>query len=84
MRTTRRNLIPLSLILSGLLLAISLSVAASPENGAVAADHSLTVAINKADQTTFGKLLESEFTWTDRTGKTRSKSEILPGPKWFD
>ena len=61
-----------------LVSACSARAQASPENGAVAPDHSLTAAISKADQATVGKFLDSEFTWTDRTGKTRSKSEILP------
>jgi ketosteroid isomerase-like protein len=57
---------------------LTLTAFASPESGAVSADHSLTNAIAKADQASFSKLLDPEFTWTDRTGKTRSKSEILP------
>jgi len=62
----------------GLVAACSSPAQASSESGAVAADHSLTVAINKVDQPGVEKLLDPEFSWTDRTGKTRSKSEILP------
>lgn len=54
------------------------SARAAAEKGAIAADQSLTTAIAKADQATADKLLDTEFTWTDRTGKTRTKSEILP------
>jgi hypothetical protein len=78
MRPTRRNLIPLTLVLSCLFLSLSLPAAAWSQSGAVSVDHSLTTAINNADQAIAGKLLDPEFTWTDRTGKTHSKSEILP------
>ena len=53
--------------------------AASPQKEALAADQAFTVAIDKADQAAAEKLLDAEFTWTDRTGKTRSKAEVLPG-----
>jgi ketosteroid isomerase-like protein len=78
MRLVRRHLTTLILFLAGLVLPCSSLVLPSPESGAVTADHSLTTAINKADQASVEKLLHPEFTWTDRTGKTRSKSEILP------
>jgi ketosteroid isomerase-like protein len=42
------------------------------------ADHTLVEAIGKGDRATAGMLLDAEFTWTDRTGKTRTKAEILP------
>ena len=57
---------------------VPLILAASPDNSALAADHALTIALSKTDQVAVGKLLDPEFTWTDRTGKTRSKSDILP------
>ena len=78
MRPVRSNLILPTLLL--LTIAHSLTALASPmpENDALAADHSLTAAIAKADQGGFAKLLDPESTWTDRTGKTRSKQEILP------
>lgn len=64
------------------LLAIAHSstplASAMPEGDALAADHSFSTAIAKADQAGFANLLDPEFTWTDRTGKTRSKAEILP------
>src|SRR5579859_1314678 len=78
MRPARHHLIAVFLFLGGLVLSCSSQAIPSPENGAVAADHSLTAAISKADQAGVGKLLDPEFTWTDRTGKTLSKSEILP------
>ncbi len=77
MHPAPRHLITCALVLSCLLLTLSRLADASPEDGALAADHSLTTAINKADQASVEKLLDPEFSWTDRTGKTRSKSEIL-------
>jgi hypothetical protein len=78
MRPVRHMLILSTVLLSGLALALAPFAVASPEGDAIAADHSLTSAINKADQSSVGKLLDPEFAWTDRTGKTRSKAEILP------
>ncbi len=68
-----------SLLVGGFALARPApSKAATPEQDPEAADHSLTMAIAKADAITARKLLDAEFTWTDRTGKTRTKEEILP------
>lgn len=78
MHLVPRHLIFVVLFFVGLALVCSSPAQPSPETGAIAADHSLTAAINKADQASVGKLLDPEFTWTDRTGKTRSGSEILP------
>jgi hypothetical protein len=78
MRPMRRNLFLIILIATGLALAFSPLAMAIPDADAVAADRSLTSATAKADQSSAGKLLDTEFTWTDRTGKTRSKTEILP------
>jgi ketosteroid isomerase-like protein len=78
MSLVRRHLNILLLLLAGLVLPWSSLALPSPESDAVAADHSLTTAINTADRTSVEKLLHPEFSWTDRTGKTRSKSEILP------
>jgi ketosteroid isomerase-like protein len=41
-------------------------------------DHTLVEALGKGDKATAGMLLDAEFSWTDRTGKTRTKAEILP------
>src|SRR5882762_6927346 len=78
MRPVRRNLILSVLFATGLAFAVSPSAVANPDGQALAADRSFTAAIIKADQASVGKLLDPEFTWTDRTGKTRSKVEILP------
>jgi hypothetical protein len=78
MRSTPRILNLLILLLAVLVPTLPSSALASPQDGALASDHSLTTAINKADRSSVEKLLDPEFSWTDRTGKTRSKSEILP------
>lgn len=41
------------------------------------ADQSFVAAVAKADQNSAEPLLDAEFTWTDRTGKTRSAPEVL-------
>src|SRR5882762_6653969 len=78
MRPVHRILLLIPLLMTGLALAFAQFVAASPDGDALAADHSLTTTISKADQAGVGRLLDPEFTWTDRTGKTRSKAEVLP------
>jgi len=78
MRPVRGNLILSALLLLVIAHTLFPPVSASPESDAVSADHSLTTAIAKADLAAVGNLLDPEFTWTDRTGKTRSKSDILP------
>jgi len=78
MRPVRRNLILSVLFATGLAFAFSPSAVANPDGEALAADRSFAAAVIKADQASVGKLLDPEFTWTDRTGKTRSKVEILP------
>src|SRR5258707_2086246 len=78
MRPVRCNLILSVLFATGFAFALSPSAVANPDGEALAADRSFTAAVIKADQASVGKLLDSEFTWTDRTGKTRSRVEILP------
>ena len=78
MRWAPRNLITLILLVAVHMSTLASSAPTAQQDGALAADHSLTLAINKADQASVEKQLDSEFTWTDRTGKTHSKSEILP------
>jgi hypothetical protein len=43
------------------------------------ADHSFVAAVAKADKNSAEPLLDPEFTWTDRTGKTRTEPEVLAG-----
>jgi len=74
-----RSRLPL-VILLGLLInnGFSASIKAAPDGGALAADKAYSAAFAKADQATLSKILDPEFTWTDRTGKTHPKAEILP------
>jgi hypothetical protein len=78
MRTARPYLILTALALLESVLAFRSPAATSSEGDALAADRSLAAAVAKADPASAAKLLDPEFTWTDRTGKTRSKAEILP------
>ena len=78
MHNLPRNPLLSVLLLTAITLAGVSVILASPQGDAVAADHSFTSALAKADQANAGKLLDTEFTWTDRTGKTRTKSEFLP------
>jgi len=78
MSLARSILILIPLLVTGIALSlVDPLVRALPEGDAVTADRSLTAAIARADQAIVGKLLDPEFTWTDRMGKSHSKSEIL-------
>jgi ketosteroid isomerase-like protein len=70
----------LSLFSTGLALALRSGtlLSADVNQAAILADHLLVQAIEKGDRTAADALLDSEFTWTDRLGKTRPKTEILP------
>jgi ketosteroid isomerase-like protein len=41
-------------------------------------DKKFVAALTKADKVAVDALLDPEFTWSDRNGKTRNKTEILP------
>jgi hypothetical protein len=47
------------------------------EQAALQADRSLLSALGKADKTNAGKLLDSDFVWTDGDGKSLKKAEVL-------
>src|ERR1700704_3213038 len=66
-------------LLSGLLALPSLrpSVLAAEDQSILQADHEFVQATGKGDVSTLGKLLDTDFTWTDADGKTRTKSEVL-------
>lgn len=55
-----------------------LASAGGDEAMALQADHALAEAMRKGDAAAAAKLLDEEFNWTDRAGKTRTKAEILP------
>jgi hypothetical protein len=54
-------------------------VAAAGDAGqaAVEADHSLLDALGKADKAAAGKLLDTNFVWTDTAGMSLKKAEVL-------
>jgi hypothetical protein len=66
-------------LLSGLLALPSLgpSVLAAEDQSILQADHEFVQAAAKGDTAILGKLLDTDFTWTDADGKTRTKSEVL-------
>jgi hypothetical protein len=53
------------------------SVLAAEDQSILQADHEFVQAAAKGDTTILGKLLDTDFTWTDADGKTRTKSEVL-------
>ncbi len=69
-----------SVICGGLLAAAPAGRAAAAneeEQAALQADHSLVSALGKADKSTTGKFLDSDFVWTDADGKSMKKAEVL-------
>src|SRR5215469_18132580 len=63
------------------LLSLRLSplhpVAAKAQKEVQLADHAFTAAIINSDRGMVSQSLDPDFTWTDRTGKTRPKSEVV-------
>ncbi len=47
------------------------------EQAVLQADHALADAIGKADKSAVGKLLDTDFAWTDGDGKTENKAKTL-------
>lgn len=66
------------LLLSFFLTTSSSAAKSSTPSTATDADESFNVALTKADAAAISPLLDPEFTWTDRNGKTRGKDEVLP------
>jgi hypothetical protein len=68
-----------SFLLSALLALPPLrpSVLAAEDQSILQADHEFVQATGKGDISTLGKLLDTDFTWTDADGKTRSRAEVL-------
>jgi hypothetical protein len=54
----------------------SVSVAADDQS-VLQADHEFVLAAAKGDTATVGRVLDTDFTWTDADGKTRSRAEVL-------
>ena len=72
-----RSVLIASGVLVASLLVTSRAAVRADGSSAVAADRAWTDAVAKSDSTAADKLTDTDFGWTDRTGKTRSKSETL-------
>jgi len=72
-----RSVLVASGVLVASLLVNSRATVSADSSSVVAADHAWTDAVAKDDSTAADKLTDTDFSWTDRTGKTRSKSETL-------
>ena len=72
-----RSVLIASGVLVASLLVTSRAAVRADGSSAVAADRAWTDAVAKSDSTAADKLTDTDFSWTDRTGKTRSKSETL-------
>ncbi len=55
--------------------ATTLAADEEGEQAVVQADHALADAIGKTDKAAIGKLLDSDFAWTDADGKTENKAK---------
>jgi ketosteroid isomerase-like protein len=68
-------------VVTGILAAsllLSFQAATGADHSTVAdADHAWTEALAKNDTAAADKLSDTDFSWTDRTGKTHSKAETL-------
>lgn len=69
----------LAMVIVGTLTApgFPLLALAAEDSAALQADHEFLRAAAKGDKETVGKLLDTDFTWTDAQGKTYTKSEAL-------
>ncbi len=69
----------LGVLLGGIFALVSLSSAvfAGEDQSILQADHEFVQAAGKGDTATVGRILDTDFTWTDADGKTRSKAEVL-------
>jgi hypothetical protein len=65
-------------LLATLTALISLPIAgADGEQAALQSDRAFEDALRNADKSALGKLLDTNFAWTDADGKTRSKAEAI-------
>jgi len=51
--------------------------AAGDEQEVLQTDHELVQAAANADKATVGRLLDTDFTWTDADGKSRTRTQVL-------
>jgi len=59
------------------LVSVSSTVLAGEEQSILQADHEFVQAAAKGNAVTIGRMLDTDFTWTDADGKTRSRAEVL-------
>src|ERR1700676_739095 len=55
----------------------TLSVAAADRDQLLGADGAFLEAVNKADKSALGKLLDPQFIWTDTDGRTETREQTL-------
>jgi ketosteroid isomerase-like protein len=69
----------LGVMLGSILAFLSLSphAALADDQSALQADHEFVQAAAKGDTATVGRVLDTDFTWTDADGKTRARAEVL-------
>ena len=72
------NALVLSVVLGGILPFLSLnSVATADEPSLLQIDNDFVQAVAKHDKVTVGRLLDTDFTWTDAHGKTQARADVL-------
>src|SRR5712692_4893497 len=49
----------------------------SNDQAVLQSDHAFVEAVGKADRAAFGKLLDTDFTWTDSAGNTLTRAQVL-------
>jgi hypothetical protein len=58
-------------------LSLSAPAVAAEDQTALQADHEFVRAAGKGDTATVGRVVDTDFTWTDADGRTRSRAEAL-------
>ncbi len=78
MKSFLRYVLVAVLLCAGMMAALETRIIRAGEDQELVlqADHALVEAIDKGDQEKVALLLDVDFSWTDRTGKTRTKAEI--------
>jgi hypothetical protein len=69
----------LGVLLGGILAFLWLSplAVAADEQAILQSDHEFVRAVSKNDKAALAKLLDEDFTWTDATGKTQTRADVL-------
>ncbi len=67
------------ILLGGILAFVSLGAVSvsADEQSVLQADREFVQAAAKGDNATVGRILDTDFTWTDADGKTRTRAEVL-------